>query len=241
MRYAMMIVLVAGLCLGAQKSGPAPGPGTVGNHAGGGATASLVQHPTNGSCPNLTTCSIPLTTSITAGNLGVFAYYYGANASQTLSTTNNSGTFVHCSNCNTGHNAAAGGQDFGWTISLGAQSSSIQYTFSINDTFATAEFREYKCTGGTWSFDTSGSNGTASGATSPFAGQALTLGGTNEIVVQQAGTDRSITAISTYGNLDTPSGVGIADLLNTVSGTAPNWTSAGMSAETHAAVAFKCQ
>lgn len=235
-----MRVLLAILLL--LQQGMMPGPGTPHAAGGGGATLALIQHPQ--SISNCTaggsTCSVTLTQALGIGHLLVVASA-NVTSSSTITSINVGGTFVPCTGCAVnGSTLAAQG---GWVLSTTATAGPIVITYSAAVSGDVVELREYSCTGGTVSHDADATadNGTD---TSPFNGATLTLTGTNDVIVQWAdGKTIDPTSVSApYGNFDSAGGVGVADRLNTSSGTASSWIAAGnTSGKTAAAIAMKCQ
>lgn len=205
---------------------------------GGANTFTLVQHPNAPLGGSGSTISITLTQAITAGNALVF----GTSASNnvTLSSTNNSGTFVHCSNCAAG-NAGTGFNDGGYIISAGAQSSTITLTMSGAHGGMAACLWEVSATPGPITFDKSGS-GLATSQNTPFNGQALAITGTSDFDAQFASTDiNAITGVnSPLASATFPSGVGCASILNTSSGAATGvWVGSNGNAVATVGVALK--
>lgn len=99
---------------------------------------------------------------------------------------------------------------------------------------------EYSFTGGPVSLDTSTSNGNLTPATTQ-AGVTLTPHGSNDVIVQWVLSGAQPTSISgPYGNFAAQNSTsGWADLENTTSGTAPNWTFGTSQTVIAGAMAFK--
>lgn len=208
---------------------------------GGGGTLTLLQHPAvpSSTCAGGTTCSLTLTQSIGTGNLLIITASAGNTASDIVSI-NVGGSLTIPAGCN--FNGTALNTRCGYVLSSASTAGPVVITFSGSTLGINASLREYSCSGGTLTFDTSGHRDSGSD-TSPFAGVGLTLGGTNDVILQFSdGVTVDPTAVSTYGNFESNNGVGIADLLNSTSATAPNWTAAGNSGgSTTGAIAIKCQ
>jgi hypothetical protein len=63
----------------------------------------------------------------------------------------------------------------------------------------------------------------------------------NDVIYGACGTDNGVTAISGGAWALVTSGVGVANAINTNSGTAPSWTSAGSTHWACMSMAFKVQ
>lgn len=217
----------------------------------GGATVTLVGTPSQYHCTGGgTTCLFTPNQNVTAGHAMVFLGD-SASAGVPMSSISQGGTLVAgstsglnstgCSTTVAGHGLT--GTHCGWVLSSSGTSGSITITFAFSDTSFSGVMAEYACSGGTVSHDVDGNVDSATNTT-PFAGVGLTLTGTNDFVLQYAdGAVNDPTSITTYsGFIGTTHGPGWANLLNTTSGTAPNWTSAGNSSgNTGIATAMKCQ
>jgi hypothetical protein len=211
------------------------------HHSSGGPTIALIQHPNTGAtCTGGTTCSLTLTQPITAGDFLVFTSTTSNNV--TISSINVGGTLVPCAACQIA--GASINTQGGWVLSATSTAGPVVITYSAT-TGAIAQLVsmwEFSCTSGTVSHDIDGTaNNTTD--TSPYNGVALSLLGTNDAIVQWSdGVVADPTSITTYGSFTSVNGVGVADLINTASGTAPAWTAAGNSGgKTAAAIAMKCQ
>jgi hypothetical protein len=201
------------------------------------ATWSLVQHPTNTSCAASTTCAVTLS-STTAGQLAVFTAAGLPNATHISTVTAALGTFVDCSNCNSHPDTSGDNIDQGYILSINGSQTTVTITLSTAATgtwFASVDI--YSSTLGTAVFDVSGS--TADASCTSCAGQALTLTGANDVIVQGTSTLGTVSAIaSPYTNPNDAVAALCAGAINQSAGTAPTWT---QSASTMAvsAMAFK--
>jgi len=96
---------------------------------------------------------------------------------------------------------------------------------------------EYSFSGSAASFDTAGTYGLG-GSSSTQLGVALTLSGSNDVIIQtNIFASQATSSITTYGNFSATFG-GTADLENTASGAAPTWTAGGSSTAVNSAIAF---
>lgn len=200
-------------------------------------TFALIQHPagTGAAC---STSGLSLTQSIGNGHLLEITTITANNV--TLTGIGSGGSFVHCTNCH-GGNATVGFLDAGYVLSSTATAGPVSFSFSSSSgTVYACSIREYSFTLGSTSLDTSASTFLGSGGSPPCYGQALTLGGTNDVIVQVGSFTTSVSAISSpYGHLDIESGAGFAENLNTSSGAKPTWTTTGCAAQGYFGIAFK--
>jgi len=115
--------------------------------------------------------------------------------------------------------------DASYTLNSASGATSITLTLSaaVSTTWA-ACIREYSSTASGVAIDTSGNRDQSTAAANP-AGVGLTLTGSNDLIVQFVACAGSCSGISAgYSNGDFPNNNGVADALNTSSGTAPTWT-----------------
>jgi hypothetical protein len=189
-----------------------------------GATWALVHSASNASCSAGTTCTVTVT-STGAGNLLVGTVLVG-NTGLTISSVSGGGTWTHCGTCQM-FNATAGGTDASYTLSSTSGATSIVFTLSASNSGGAwvAAVLEYSYTAGPISFDAA-STRNQSTASASQAGVALTLTGSNDVIVQTATEQSSASAISAPYTQPAlfPSGDGVAGAINTASGTAPTWT-----------------
>lgn len=114
--------------------------------------------------------------------------------------------------------------DLQWVLSSNGGGTSITCNFASTSTYKECGLREYALSNGS---PVSDSGGGFSATCSPFClGESLTIGGSNEVIIQSIFANTGTMTISgPYGNLDvSSSGGGNADSLNTTDGTAPQWT-----------------
>ena len=191
------------------------------------ATITLVQQAASGSScsTSATTCSI--TVSATgAGHFGIITTRH--NSTVSLSSVTTGGTWTVPAGCHLGL-SGTGGASCAYILNLSGGVTTITVTWSSAPGQCGFVFREYSYTGSSVALDPSGGLGTRSSSTNPAPGVGLTLTGSNDLVVQglAVGGTTTISGISSpYGNFATNSTgeYGGADLENTVSGAAPNWT-----------------
>lgn len=241
MKWLIWLFLIS-VALGQTKIiGPTAmvGPATT-PKASAAAVVALVQHPNSGGSCSGTTCSITLTQSIVAGDFLII----GSNATNTgitISSINVGGTLVPCTGC--AINGASLNTQGGWVLSSTSTAGPVVVTFSASaGGLSEVGLWEFSCTGGTVSHDIDGTANNSTDTT-PYNGVPLTLSGTNDAIVQWSdGVTQDPTSITTYANFTSVNGIGMADLINTTSGTAPAWTAAANTGgKTAAAIAMKCQ
>lgn len=207
------------------------------------ATIALVgsaQHGTTSAC---TTATCVATISSTgAGHLGVFTFIVpAAQTTATVSSITDSAgsTWVNSTGCLT-----SGTLGFptrcGYSLSLLAGATTVTLTMSASPvTSMQWSFIEYSTTLPPFLTDTVGVTNTTTCTT--CTGVTLTLGGTNDVIVQTAASTGNVSAVSApYTNpADVVTGSGYAGSINTVSGTAPTWTVAPTSVVQETGIAFK--
>jgi hypothetical protein len=225
-------------------------------------TWTMVQHvdaiamaePTH--CTNATpsVCTVPLTQALGSGNLVVVLT--GSN------TSNNSGanitiTTIAAGACSGSWQipAATNGNDGGGSTTSGAyclsdatNSGSTNLSVTISHVLSGGdvgyvEVIEYKWSGSTIALDGTPANTTNTASTSP-SGQAQTLTGSTDIIVQWiVAANGDITAVSgSYTNpfaVSANTNMAFAGVLNTSSGTAPTWTLLNSHASGVVSMAFK--
>jgi hypothetical protein len=202
----------------------------VGVFAVARASWALVQNVSNTSCPrngNACTVTIGATGS---GNVLIVATW-NVSANNVLSV-NGAGAWTECSHC---EQSSFSGTNEDVLYILSSTSGATSITMNLVNPGCTAggchwttEVLEYSNAGGSASLDNS--DGFVDGSCTTCAGRALTLTGTNDLIVQSVISNNTITAItSPYTNpADFPNnstvGGGIAGSINTTDGSAPNWT-----------------
>ena len=197
-------------------------------------------------CTNATTCSVSLTgDGISTGSLLVISAD-SKTAGTMISSINVGGTYV---SGNALSADSATWVDMGYVCPASATTGPVIVTFNQSNGGTQVNIREYQVPQGCPTLDAIYSVGAANSGTS-VGGPALTLSGTSEIIVQQAattataGSNTHLTSIAgayganpTFANDET--GAATADLLNTLSGSAPTWTAAASTFSSVAqAVAF---
>jgi hypothetical protein len=132
----------------------------------------------------------------------------------------------------------AGSSDIIYNLNSTSGVGSITFNFNTNCGACDVKVYEIGVTNGPAVLDTQGNRDQSTNATS-IAGVTLTLTGSADAIVQGGIASGTFSAVSgSYTNSDFTNGNGRAILLNTASGTAPNWTStSGRAALT--AIAFK--
>ena len=183
---------------------------------------NLVQHVNNASCPAGTTCAIPLSQSIAAGDLLVFE---GSSASgpSMITATDNGGALVQCVSC-MGFDATSlySGTFGGWILSASAEASQITLTFTGNQG-AEVEMWEYSYTGGTPGFD--GANQTETKNSANPTATAFTASGSNGISVQACRASQQCNSVTTPFVGDNLGGYYAWSALSTPAvWNAPTWT-----------------
>lgn len=205
--------------------------------AGGGVIVSsftVVQHqmfntnlgPGTGSCAAAaSTCTVNVT-AIGAGHLLICIGH--AKTVTLTSCSGDTGTWVHCPNCfNAGGGSTLGVDDY-YILSTVGGGTAINCNFSGAVGFGECGAREYSVTSGAVPiFDTSNASSTGGGTCTPCSGVTLTPTSSTDLIVQSIFPGANATAVGApYGNGDFNQG-GMADRLNTNSGTAPSWTMTG--------------
>lgn len=192
------------------------------------ATLSLVHHSTSGSLVCNTGCTaFSLGFTASSGNvLEVFAF----NSQNAFINAGNVGfgTWVFPANCAEFQSAGTGEVSCGYVI-LTSTTTSITMSMNIGSTVNTVlDVREYSSTLGTPAVETvpapvgSASCG-ASGT--PCNAPAVTVSGSNDVIVSAIATgDSACNANSPFGNFSAPTGDGIADNINTATGTGGAFT-----------------
>jgi Malectin domain/Legume lectin domain/Chitobiase/beta-hexosaminidase C-terminal domain len=205
------------------------------------ATITEVQHPTTTSTQcgtfggsTMTTCTLPVTAT-GAGHFGIVTIAILSQSTTpthiTSITDNKGGTWIQpsttsgqgCYFTSDGDFVGTVGCAYNLTLAAGVTSITVNWDLLTNEG-ARFDFREYSYTGSGVAFDTAGQFLKSGTVTAPFAWAAPSgLTGTNDVIVQAispcCGTPTGISA--PYGNLNATSFYGSADLLNSVSTTAP--------------------
>ena len=200
-------------------------------------TWTLASHSTSG---NLT-CS-PTCTAYSLGFTGqigdvllVFAY---TGANKHLSSGNTGyGTWVFPANCNIYQSSSTGTVSCGYVI-LTATVTSITMTMNVNQSNPIIiDVRAYHSTAGGIVAESVPTPTTSSSCSNNCVAPTVSLTGTADVVVSSIATGNTgCSAASPFANFSAPSGDGVADHLNTSSGTGATFTQ-GTSCPTAAASA----
>lgn len=215
------------------QSIPFPGPG-MSHSAGGTPTWSLVQAKwydstgsgTGGSSCSAGTSSCTVTVSSTgAGHLLVAITAFSDASTRSLSSVSGGETWTHCAGtngCNFGTSPLWTDASYVLSAAGGATALTCNLSSAASDYIACIVL-EYAWSGSTITFDTS--NGGSDNYCTSCAGQALTIGGSKDVIIQVGVPLNSLTAIT--GSYTTPGlfhGAAVAGMINTNDGTAPTWT-----------------
>jgi hypothetical protein len=213
------------------------------------ATISLVgsvsHNQTAGTCGSTsgTSCAVTLAQSTTGStHLLIAEVNIGAgSATITALTDSASQTWTKCTAC-TAINGAANGVGVWYIIGTSSGVTSVTATISVTNDARGITVYEFSTDQSAFTFDVGG-NRAVTTCTS-CAGVALTLTGSNDVIVQimYSSTGHTYTAIDTgytedFGNTGS-AGQGAAHLLNTTTGTAPTWTASTTQPAAASAIAF---
>ncbi|HXF12273.1 MAG TPA: hypothetical protein VN517_03925 [Terriglobales bacterium] len=190
------------------------------------ATWSMVNANTcNLSCSG-TTCAVSVT-STTAGNV-IAALYVGNTNSSITNVTG--GAFTHCAGCQ-GGSSGTDWIDMGGTLSATGGTTTVTVTVSPSASSWTACATEWHSTLGAGVVDTQATHTDTSCTT--CAAPALTITGTNDLIIQAAGCTNTCATSATAGFVgaspytnpaQAPGGAGWGAALNQASYVAPNWS-----------------
>lgn len=205
-------------------------------------TWALVQHPEKVNCTATTSvCTVTGASNIGAGHLLVISMMFTQTAGPVTgqSVTDGTNTYVHCPANACVATGTIRGTDFFYVLSTAAVTSpSIVVTLSAASS-GTWEVgvTEYSTTG-TAIFDAG--NNASSAACSSCVGPALTLTGTNDVVIQiiRGNTPTAISGASYTNPADFGSLAAVGGAININSGAAQTWTMTSSTAGM-AAIAFK--
>lgn len=189
-------------------------------------TFAELQHPGNYSCASATTCSVTLTTGITAGSLLVIqamatnrVYPVSINVGGTLIPVYSSNAF---SSGNTKNIMQA------YVCSATSTAGPVVVTFNGTTGGSRVELREFSVTGGcNGNVVLDSASGSVNAGGSTFNGETQTVNGTNDVLAQfNNSKDTTVTSVASPWNTNAdfdPSGDGYARKINTTVGTAPSW------------------
>ena len=185
-----------------------------------------------------TSCSV----TVTALGAGHLVYVAGAESTNTVSlssVTATGETFTVDSGCRNAGDSTTGGTDCAYTLSAVGGATTVTCNWSAS-TAGTCYVKEFPFTNSPASKDASSSIFDSS-ACGSCPGVALTLTGTNDVIMQAAACGDTCTAISSpyTGTFNVGDGNGYAHSLNTTSGTAPTWTQTSSARLAGHAIAFK--
>lgn len=205
------------------------------------ATCTFIQGAAPTSCGNSSTCAVTISATGT-GNLLV-GWATANSGVETITSVAGGGTWTvpGGTTCRlTG--AGQGGIDCAYTLASTSGATTVTFTMGGTANHLLGAVGEYSCTGAI-TFDVAGT-GSGSSQTNP-AGVALTLNGTNDIIVQGIGSSANVTAINgaytnpaVFTNTDASQKTGFGGAINTASGTAPTWTCTSCT-NVKMAIAFK--
>lgn len=191
----------------------------------------------SGSCASGTsTCTVNVT-AIGAGHLLV-CVPHGVSVSGVNACSGDGDTWTEC--CATTQGTLT--IDLWWVLSSTGGGTSVTCNFASTSTYKECGLREYALSAGA-PVSSSGGGGTQGGCVSGTClGEGLTVSGSNVVIVQSIFASVGTTGIGGgYGNVDVSSaspGGGVADLLNTTSGTAPPWMVTGTNNTAFNAISF---
>jgi hypothetical protein len=189
------------------------------------ASFTFVQHQVNTACANSTTCAVTVTATGSGNALGLIAFPIN---NVTISSISGGGTWASPSGCNTYSSSDGTGQACAYSLSSSSGATSITVTFSGASGGGQIEFLEFSFTAASVVLDPGATpaNARNSGATqeTPVPGPALTLTGTNDVIMQGMAPSTSASAINLGYTGFFNNGYGTAYLLNTTNGSAVSWT-----------------
>ena len=202
---------------------------------------SVVQHTLSDDpvgCQGIATCAITIP-STASGNVLVYSITGYRTDTATVTYSSMTGgvgeTWAECTACRTTENYSGTNNltnIISYTLRSTAADTIITMSFggtgsSFNDT--AVEVWELKWTGSTKAFDVGGATAIGTACTS-CTGQALTLTGANDVILQMINPENTCTAITggagytTYAYFGTTYPAGFAGAINTTTSTAPTWT-----------------
>jgi hypothetical protein len=190
---------------------------------GAGATISLVQHTFTTTGCGGTSCAIALSAT-GSGHLLVATATNGASSGFSITSVSGAGTWTHCPAC-VSADSGGGSTDISYNLSSTSGVTTITVNFSPSNGFESVAIDEYSFTASSIAVDNYGVLDQTSAGTS-IAGVALTLSGSNDVIIQTVAPSGACSAVSgSYTNpVDFEDGSGVAGSINTTSGSAPNWT-----------------
>lgn len=196
----------------------------------------------NNACANgSATCAVTVQ-STGSGNLTVIWCKFSNTADTISSVSDGSATYGLCtaSACHSSDSTNANGTDIAYALSSTSGKTSITVTKSSTNNAWVCRILQYSTTAGPAVYDVGGNRNQSTNTTSP-AGVTLTLGGSNDVIIQSdlASVPTAISgSYTTPADFDGTRNYGVAGWVNTSSGSAPTWTQTN-SRSSLSAVAFK--
>ncbi len=180
-------------------------------------------------CPAVT---VPATV---AGDLLYVEQIYGGTGGQ-LSSGSGGGTWVFPANCNNSI-ASAGSLSCGYVLSATGGVTSITMTLNAGNAVE-LHFRSYHPSSTTAVAETVPAATTNAACSNNCTTPTVTLTGTSDVVIAAMANQLSNCSVAApYGNYAAPSGDGIADNLNTASGTGATFSQASVCPSTNNGIA----
>lgn len=203
-------------------------------------TFTHVQHVgTSNSCPNTTSCTITVSSTCSTC-VGIIFGMQGVNVF--ISSVSGAGTWIVPAGCQLYNGGIVLATSCAYNLSETSGTTSLVVTWNGTNVGGGLYYVETSWTGATPTIDTSGATfDGVSGGTQ--VGQALTLTGTSDFIVQGIASQSSPSAITgSYLSLTTIGGGGDgggAYIVNTSSGSAPTWTTGAATESVVNAIAIK--
>jgi len=200
-----------------------------------GATITGLTPVSSPGCNNSTnSCSITIPSS-GAGDAAII--WWRGGGGNNITAVSGGGTWTIAANC--ASNFASRAVNCAYILSMAGGTTTVSVTFPTINTVSGFVYQEFSYTGSSMAVDVVGTNVSNSTSATTQTGLALTLGGSNDVIVQAIVPGLGATSITTYGSFATSSDIASASLVNTTSGTAPTWTLSGSSTATTGAIALK--
>lgn len=233
------ILVCALLCVSAVGQSNLPLIG-VGSHSASG-TWSLVQATGFGTACGASTCAVTVT-STGSNHILVAEMVYNNNPQRTISSVTSgacSGSWVIPAGAESYDATNFNGTNMAYCLTSASGQTSITVTASGGTSDFTAEIREYSYTGASTTFDNSCELVNTASATPPVC--AITISGTNDLIVQIVKGNRNVTAVSAgYTDFQSSSSHAGADALNQASVPgSQTWTQASSDVSSVSAIAVK--
>lgn len=209
-------------------------------------TWALIQHPNTTLCTAGTTCNLTVTSTGTGHVLiGVLLQ---ATTTAAISSVSGGGTWVHPASCSAS-DTNGGSVDVAYVLSStsGTTTITVTSTKSFVSQNGVWEVGEYSFTASPAVFDACGTPASRTTGTT-IAGAAISLTGTNDVIIQAIGCGQTCSTSATGGFVgatpwlspnDFPGGDGVGGSINTSSTTAPNWAQSPTATAAVTAIAIK--